>query len=66
VSEAENTVAFLNLTSLVRPFNLSGHPAISIPLQTASGLPIGLQIVAKQNADEYLCAIAKYIVQAGQ
>jgi amidase len=56
----------LNLTSLVRPFNLSGHPAISIPLQTASGLPIGLQIVAKQNADEYLCAIAKYIVQAGQ
>lgn len=66
VSEAENTVAFLNLTGLVRPFNLSGHPAISIPLQTASGLPVGLQIVAKQNADEHVCAIAKYIVEAAQ
>ncbi|MFI7968700.1 amidase family protein, partial [Acinetobacter baumannii] len=35
VSEAENTVAFLNLTALVRPFNLSGHPAISVPLETS-------------------------------
>ncbi|MEG0341662.1 MAG: amidase [Acinetobacter sp.] len=64
--DAENTVAFLNLTALVRPFNLSGHPAISIPLETEEGLPVGLQIVAKQNADEHLCAIASYIVNATQ
>ncbi|EOR06382.1 amidase [Acinetobacter genomosp. 15BJ] len=66
VADAENTVAFLNLTGLVRPFNLSGHPAISIPLQSSEGLPVGLQIVAKHNADEYLCAVAKYIVSAAQ
>ena len=66
VADAENTVAFLNLTNLVRPFNLSGHPAISIPLETSEGLPVGLQIVAKHNADEYLCAVAKYIVNAVQ
>ncbi|MCJ0828219.1 amidase [Acinetobacter sp. NIPH1876] len=66
VADAENTVAFLNLKGLVRPFNLSGHPAISIPLQTSEGLPVGLQIVAKHNADEYLCAVAKYIVSAAQ
>ncbi|WP_343620654.1 amidase [Acinetobacter proteolyticus] len=66
VADAENTVAFLNLTGLVRPFNLSGHPAISIPLQSSEGLPVGLQIVAKHNADEYLCAVAKYIVNAAQ
>ncbi|MBJ9984799.1 amidase [Acinetobacter sp. S40] len=66
VIDAENTVAFLNLTGLVRPFNLSGHPAISVPLETEQGLPVGLQIVAKWNADEYLCAIAKYIVKAAQ
>lgn len=61
VVDAENTVALLNLTSLVRPFNLSGHPAISIPLETNEGLPVGLQVVGKANADEQLCAIAKYI-----
>lgn len=66
VADAENTVAFLNLTALVRPFNLSGHPAISIPLETEQGQPVGLQIVAKCNADEYLCAVAKYIVSAAQ
>ncbi|ENX21747.1 hypothetical protein F892_00985 [Acinetobacter vivianii] len=66
VADAENTVAFLNLTGLVRPFNLSGHPAISVPLETKQGLPVGLQIVVKRNADEYLCAIAKYIVKAAQ
>ncbi|WP_411690867.1 amidase [Acinetobacter towneri] len=66
VVDAENTVAFLNLTGLVRPFNLSGHPAISIPLETELGLPVGLQIVTKRNADEQLCAIAKFVVKAAQ
>lgn len=66
VVDAENTVAFLNLTGLVRPFNLSGHPAISVPLETKQGLPVGLQIVAKKNADEQLCAIAEFVVKAAQ
>jgi len=31
------------------PFNLSGHPAVVIPIgQTQNGLPIGLQIVGKR------------------
>ncbi len=63
LADAEQMVAFLNLTALIRPFNLSGHPAISVPLETATGLPVGLQIVAKHNADEFVCAIAKYIVE---
>lgn len=66
VVDAENTVAFLNLTGLVRPFNLSGHPAISVPLETKQGLPVGLQIVAKKNADEQLCAIAEFVTKATQ
>ena len=66
VADAENTVAFLNLTALVRPLNLSGHPAISLPLETMDGLPVGVQIVAKRGADESVCAIAKYLVQAAQ
>ncbi len=66
VVDAENTAAFLNLTALVRPFNLSGHPAFSIPLETENALPVGLQIVAKKGADEQLCAIADLIVKAVQ
>lgn len=58
VIDAENTTAFLNLTALIRPFNLSGHPAISIPLETKDGFPVGMQLVAKHGEDEKLCAIA--------
>lgn len=43
------TRSLLNLTGLVRPFNLSGHPAISVPLETSEGLPVGLQIVSKHQ-----------------
>jgi len=64
VAEAENTVAFLNLTALVRPFNLSGHPALNIPLQTMTGMPVGLQLVGRKNADEQLCAVADFIIKA--
>ena len=48
MAEAENTVAFLNLTALVRPFNLSGHPALNIPLQTMTDMPVGLQLVGRK------------------
>lgn len=62
LKDAANTAAFLNMTALIRPFNLSGHPAISIPLESDTGLPVGLQIITKHNDDEKLCAIAQYIV----
>ena len=64
VSEAGNTAAFLNMTALVRPFNLSGHPAITLPLETEDALPVGLQIITKHHQDEQLCAIANFIANA--
>jgi amidase len=44
------------------PFNLSGHPAIVIPIgKTQAGLPIGMQIVGKRWKEMELIAIAQQI-----
>jgi aspartyl-tRNA(Asn)/glutamyl-tRNA(Gln) amidotransferase subunit A len=40
------------------PFNPAGTPAVSIPIQ-ASGLPIGLQLVARRGDDDRLLQIAR-------
>jgi amidase len=52
----------LRLTAFVRPFNVSGHPALSIPLATDSHLPAGLQLVGRRGGDAALCAAAHRLV----
>ena len=45
--------------ALTWTFNLSGHPAISLPAgRTASGAPVGLQLVAPHLSEELLLAVA--------
>lgn len=47
---------------LTTPANLAGLPAISVPIApTSDGLPIGLQIIGKQDSDAKLLAFAKQI-----
>ncbi|MBC6448643.1 amidase [Actinokineospora xionganensis] len=42
------------------PFNLTGHPAISLPAGfTTAGYPVGLQLVARRGADEDLLRVAE-------
>jgi aspartyl-tRNA(Asn)/glutamyl-tRNA(Gln) amidotransferase subunit A len=44
------------------PFNLSGHPAVSLPCGwTSDGLPIGLQIVGPWYADRRVLALAAHL-----
>lgn len=46
------------------PFNVSGQPAMSLPLGiSGSGLPIGVQIVARQGDEATLLAIARVLEQ---
>lgn len=59
LAQAQDPRALISLTALVRPFNLSGHPAVTLPLRTESGLPAGLQLVAKKGDDARLCALAE-------
>ncbi len=47
------------------PFNISGQPAMSLPLgMTTDGLPLGVQIVGRQGAEGTLLAIATLLEQA--
>jgi amidase len=61
LDQAADTSRLVSMTSLVRPFNLSGHPAIAIPLPARSGFPVSLQLVAAKGRDELLCAVARHV-----
>lgn len=48
-------------TFLTAPFNLTGHPALSLPVGTHEGMPVGLQLVARRGGDAHLLACAALI-----
>jgi amidase len=56
---ADPTTA-LALSACVRQFNLSGHPAITLPIEV-EGLPAGLQLIGRRGEDEALCALARLL-----
>lgn len=61
VADAGTSQSGIALTALTRPFNLSGHPAISVPVPSDAVLPAGLQLVGRRGEDEFVCALAGWI-----
>jgi amidase len=51
--------------SFTAQFNISGQPAISLPLhRNADGLPIGMQLVAAYGCEDVLIRVASQLEQA--
>ena len=58
LEDVRNGAPVIDLTLFLRPFNLSGHPALSIPVACpGSTLKAGLQLVGRKGGDAHLCAI---------
>jgi len=58
-SIAGKSVTFYGWLPFTVPFNLTGQPAITVPAaRTASGLPVGLQIVGHRFADDLVLRAA--------
>lgn len=65
LEQARNGTSVIAMSSLIRPFNLSGHPALSLPVPVhGTALKAGLQIVGRHGADELVCAVASRIETA--
>jgi amidase len=52
-----------DMTSNTAPFNMTGHPAISIPCGKSNGLPIGLMLVGKHFDDAMVLRVANAFEQ---
>jgi amidase len=55
----------MSFTPYTAQFNLTGQPAVSLPLhRTPGGLPVGVQLVAAYGREDLLIRVASQLEQA--
>jgi amidase len=61
----DQTIPYLlGILAYTSPFNLTGHPAVVLPLgRSAQGLPIGLQLVGRRWGEMQLLALAARLAE---
>ncbi|MFG1380995.1 amidase [Xanthobacter versatilis] len=64
LAEARGDLSAVGMTTFVRPFNLSGHPAATVPLLAENGAPAGLQVVGRKGEDALVLAVAERVSPA--
>jgi aspartyl-tRNA(Asn)/glutamyl-tRNA(Gln) amidotransferase subunit A len=52
-----------NNGALTIPANISGNPAVSIPIEPFEGLPVGLQVIGRHHQDALLLDLARIAEQ---
>ena len=53
--------ALLEMGALTMPANLTGNPAVSIPVGDVDGLPIGMQVIGRHHDDAALFDLALHV-----
>jgi len=61
---AQDAARILPLVAYTGVFNVSGQPAISVPLSSAGGAPLGVQLGATTNGEATLVRVAAQLEQA--
>jgi amidase len=64
-SREEYVEVALNMLGNTAPFDVSGHPAISVPCGMVDGLPVGLMIVGKRYDEATVLRVAEAFEQWG-
>lgn len=57
--------AAIEMSSNACPFNITHHPALSVPCGTVDGLPVGLQIVGRHFDEPSLYRVGRAVEQHG-
>ena len=63
--EAEEGARIASFIPYTAQFNMTGQPAVSLPLHwTPGGLPVGVQLVAAYGREDMLIQVASQLEQA--
>lgn len=62
----ESIAASLSMVGNTAPFNASGHPATSVPIGFAHGMPVRMMIVGPSFQDHMCLRIAAGVERANQ